>query len=121
MAGWQFWHRGSWSTERTTSKSAMGSGDAAAFAAGAVVGGGPSACEQPTNAAAARSREVGTRRMSRSGQTEGKGAEPLSGHREQRVPDGGCDQRRSRLADAAHLRAALDDVDLDLRHLVHPE
>ena len=51
-------------------------------------------------------------------QPEGERPEPLAGEREHRVGDRRGDGRGPGLADAAHLGAALDDVDLDLRHLV---
>src|SRR5512142_2366037 len=45
----------------------------------------------------------------------------LSGSREERVADRGCDGRDTRLAAARRRCLARHDVHLDLRHLVHPE
>src|SRR5258708_17557572 len=113
--GWQFTQRGLCNTTRTVSNAASGSRTGAAGAA-AVCGGG-AAWEQ---ARSGRANSQGFIAGS-SGELQRQGAQPLLGQRIDGVGYRSGDGGGGWLPDPPHLRVALDDVDVDLRHLRHPQ
>src|SRR5687768_1649923 len=110
---WQFWHLGCWNTWRTVSNAATASTSSSESASGA-----QEASEIASTAPTAHLRRM----VASSGwQGERKLPETLSGQRRDRVGHRRGDRGHAHLTDSSRFFGARHDMDLDDRHLVHPQ